>query len=74
MMPSKLEYFRTSEDVCVILPSLDDVKEAVSMAVSWLNKSKPFLCSYLSTPSSSYSLLNFESLKVHLFSILCHVY
>lgn len=74
MFPSKLEYFRTLEDVCVIPPSLKYVKEALSMATSWINKSKPFLSHCSSAPSPSDSLLNFELLKVILFSRCCIIF
>lgn len=48
----------------MILPSLNDVKDAVLIAKSWLKKSKPFLTSALSAAPASSSLLEFEVLKV----------
>uniref|UniRef100_A0A2N9J2S4 Zinc finger PHD-type domain-containing protein n=1 Tax=Fagus sylvatica TaxID=28930 RepID=A0A2N9J2S4_FAGSY len=53
---------RASEDIFVILPSLNDVKDAVLIAKSWLKKSKPFLTSALSAAPASSSLLEFEEL------------
>lgn len=55
---------RSSEGLCVILPSLHDVKNEVSLAKSWLNISKPFLESVLPSPSAPRSQLNIETLKV----------
>ncbi|MFS7917231.1 hypothetical protein Hanom_Chr03g00186651 [Helianthus anomalus] len=54
-----------SSDVCALFPSLDGVKKALSMAKSWLTKSKPYLVSDLSLTSVASSLLkrhirNFE--------------
>uniref|UniRef100_A0A5B7BX15 Putative lysine-specific demethylase 5B isoform X4 n=1 Tax=Davidia involucrata TaxID=16924 RepID=A0A5B7BX15_DAVIN len=57
------DVIRTSEDICVILPSLDGIKDAVSMAKSWLEKSKPFLASALSVVPASSSLLKVGALK-----------
>ncbi|XP_050266962.1 lysine-specific demethylase JMJ17 isoform X1 [Quercus robur] len=54
---------RASEDIFVVLPSLNDVKDAVLIAKSWLKKSKPFLTSALSEAPASSSLLEFEVLK-----------
>ncbi|KAL4603864.1 hypothetical protein ACB092_10G153600 [Castanea dentata] len=53
---------RASEDIFVVLPSLNDVKDAVLIAKSWLKKSKPFLKSALSVAPASSSLLEFEEL------------
>ncbi|KAK3012539.1 hypothetical protein RJ639_009330 [Escallonia herrerae] len=63
------DVIRTSEEIFVILPSIGDVKEAISAAKSWLNKSKPFLCSDSSVVPTSCSLLKIEDLKV--LCILC---
>ncbi|XP_038906803.1 lysine-specific demethylase 5B isoform X2 [Benincasa hispida] len=57
------EIIRTSEDLCVILPSLHGVKNEVSSAMSWLNISKPFLESVLPTSSAPRSQLKIETLK-----------
>ncbi|XP_022928863.1 lysine-specific demethylase 5A isoform X1 [Cucurbita moschata] len=57
------EIIRTSEDLCVILPSLHDVKNEVSLAKSWLNFSKPFLESVLPMSSARRSQLKIETLK-----------
>ncbi|KAK3034555.1 hypothetical protein RJ639_033801 [Escallonia herrerae] len=57
------DVIRTSEEIFVILPSMGDVKEAISAAKSWLNKSKPFLCSDSSVVPTSCSLLKIEDLK-----------
>lgn len=54
---------RASENLCVLLPSLDDVKEAVSMAKVWLTKSELFLVSGLSVVPASSPLLEVETLK-----------
>lgn len=53
-----------SEDLCVLLPSLDGVKGALSMAKSWLIKSKPYLVSDLSVMQVANSLLKVEDLQV----------
>ncbi|KAM7531266.1 hypothetical protein LguiB_034676 [Lonicera macranthoides] len=57
------DIIRNSEELFVILPSLNDVTDAVSMAKTWLNKSKPFLVSHLSVAPVSSSLLKVEDLK-----------
>ncbi|KAK1374392.1 Lysine-specific demethylase rbr-2 [Heracleum sosnowskyi] len=57
------DLIRTSEGISILLPSLENVKEAVSAARSWLNKSKPFLCSGISMIPASDGLLRFETLK-----------
>ncbi|XP_057978320.1 lysine-specific demethylase JMJ17 isoform X2 [Malania oleifera] len=57
------DVIRTSEDICVILPSLNDVKEAVSMAKSWLKNSMPFLAPSFSSAAAPNSLLKVETLK-----------
>ncbi|CAK9141883.1 unnamed protein product [Ilex paraguariensis] len=57
------DLLRTSKDICAILPSLDDVKDAISMAKSWLNKSKPFLVDDIPVALSSSSLLKVDALK-----------
>ncbi|KAJ9550078.1 hypothetical protein OSB04_022621 [Centaurea solstitialis] len=54
---------RMSEDLCALLPSLDGVKGALSMAKSWLIKSKPYLVSDLSVLSVGNSLLQVDDLK-----------
>lgn len=48
----------------MILPSLDEVKDAVSMAKSWLSRSQPFL-SCESTALGSSPSLEVETLKVN---------
>lgn len=60
----KFQCCRGAEDLCVILPSLDDVKEAFSTAESWLKSANPFLvpCSLLQPVLSS--LPKFEALQV----------
>ena len=65
--------FRNSEEICVILPSLCDVKEALSMAVSWLENAKLFLVSKTPLPPAfSSSLPKLETLKVLAdFCLLC---
>lgn len=57
------DVIRTSKDIHVILPSLDDVKDAISMAKSWLKNSKPFLGSSFPAAHPSCSLLKVEALK-----------
>ncbi|KAF8412259.1 hypothetical protein HHK36_000220 [Tetracentron sinense] len=54
---------RTSDDIFVILPSLHDVKDAVSMAKSWIRSSQPFLTSAPSAGHASNSLLKVDALK-----------
>lgn len=48
----------------MILPSLNDVKDTVIIAKSWLKKSKPFLMSPSSSALASSSLLEVKALKV----------
>ncbi|XAR70302.1 hypothetical protein NMG60_11027112 [Bertholletia excelsa] len=57
------EAIRASEDIHVTLPSLDMVKNSVSLAKTWLEKSKPFLISDSSVEPVSLSLLKIEDLK-----------
>ena len=49
-----------SEDLCALVPSLDAVKGALSMAKSWLIKSRPYL---VSDVSDTNSLLKVDDLK-----------
>ena len=46
------------------LPSLLDVKEALSKAMAWLSRSEPFLLHCSSLESASSSLLKVDTLKV----------
>lgn len=48
----------------MILPTLDDVKEAVVIAKSWLKDSEAFLGSSSCMESGSCSMLKLEVLKV----------
>lgn len=48
----------------MILPSLDDVRDAVLIAKSWLKKSEPFLMAAMSAAPASSSLFEVEALKV----------
>lgn len=48
----------------MILPSLNDVKDTVLIAKSWLKKSKPFLMSALASAPASSSLLEAKALQV----------
>ncbi|KAF4403837.1 hypothetical protein CsatB_003771 [Cannabis sativa] len=49
---------RVSEDICVILPSLNEVEEAFALATSWLKKANPYFeSSFPSLP------LKFEALQ-----------
>ncbi|XP_059443641.1 lysine-specific demethylase JMJ17 isoform X2 [Corylus avellana] len=57
------DVIRASEDIFVILPSLDDVKDTVLIAKSWLKKSKPFLMSASSSAPASSSLLEAKALQ-----------
>ncbi|XVF10610.1 hypothetical protein REPUB_Repub07fG0197400 [Reevesia pubescens] len=57
------DLMRTSEDIVAIMPSLGDVKAAISEAKSWLNNTKPFLESDFSGSSASCSLLKIGDLK-----------
>ncbi|KAK6935388.1 JmjN domain [Dillenia turbinata] len=54
---------RSSEDIFVVLPSLNDVKDRVLMAKSWLENSKPFLVSTFSGSPESNSLLRVDTLQ-----------
>ncbi|MCD9643470.1 hypothetical protein HAX54_030979, partial [Datura stramonium] len=58
-----MEASMASEEIFVILPSLDEVKDAVSMAKSWLSRSQPFLSRDSMALGSSPSL-ELETLKV----------
>ncbi|KAB1200329.1 Lysine-specific demethylase 5A [Morella rubra] len=57
------DVIRDSEDVFVILPSLNDLNDAVLTAKSWLKKSEPVLMSALSAAPASSSLFEVEALK-----------
>ncbi|KAE8055327.1 hypothetical protein FH972_012174 [Carpinus fangiana] len=57
------DVIRASEDIFVILPSLNDVKDTVLIAKSWLKKSKPFLMSASSSAPASSSLLEAKALQ-----------
>lgn len=48
----------------MVLPSIDDVKDAVSMAKSWLKNSEPYLRPAFNAAPASSSLLKVENLKV----------
>lgn len=65
-----LNFFRDSEDVFVILPSLNDLNDAVLTAKSWLKKSEPILMSALSAAPASSSLFEVEALKVLVLSFI----
>ncbi|XP_077241841.1 transcription factor jumonji (jmjC) domain-containing protein [Tasmannia lanceolata] len=54
---------RASEHLFVILPSLPDVKDALSMAKSWIRASQPFLMSTVSSGHSSRPSLKPNVLK-----------
>lgn len=58
------EYFRASQNIFAILPSLHDVRDALSMAETWLRRSQPFLMSTVSSGLSSSPLLKVDALKV----------
>ncbi|GLU05801.1 hypothetical protein SLE2022_228800 [Rubroshorea leprosula] len=62
-MSEFVDLLRTSEDIGTILPSLEIVKDAVSKAETWLEKSKPFLEPDLSVASSSCFSLKLEDLQ-----------
>ncbi|KAJ6326770.1 hypothetical protein OIU78_013786 [Salix suchowensis] len=57
------DIIRISADIPVLLPSLDDIEDAVAMAKSWLENSAPFLVSSSSVISGSVSSLKLEVLK-----------
>ncbi|XP_049378472.1 uncharacterized protein LOC125843295 [Solanum stenotomum] len=57
------DVIRASEEIFVILPSLDEVKDAVSMAKSWLSRSQPFLSRDSMALGSSPSL-EIDTLKI----------
>ncbi|KAI3710834.1 hypothetical protein L2E82_40628 [Cichorium intybus] len=57
------DVLRMSENLCALVPSLDGVKKALSMAKSWLIKSEPYLVSDLSVMSDTDSLLKVDDLK-----------
>ncbi|KAI4326962.1 hypothetical protein L6164_019472 [Bauhinia variegata] len=55
------DMLRASENLFVILPSLNDIKDAVLEANSWLENSKPYLAS---PTSASTSMRKFEDLQM----------
>ena len=55
----------------MLLPSLDDIEDAVAMAKSWLENSAPFLVSSSPVISGSVSSLKLEVLKV---CLVCRIY
>lgn len=57
------EALRTSENIYALLPSLDDIKSALSMAESWIRGSQPFLLSTVCSGHVSGSLLKVDALK-----------
>nr|GFC23781.1 lysine-specific demethylase 5D isoform X1 [Tanacetum cinerariifolium] len=57
------DVLRMSEDLSAVIPTLDAVKGALSVAKSWLTKSKPFLASDLVLMPVSNSLLRVDTLK-----------
>nr|GEX84176.1 reverse transcriptase domain-containing protein [Tanacetum cinerariifolium] len=54
---------RMSEDLSAVIQTIDAVKGALSVAKSWLTKSKPFLASNLGLMPVSNSLLRVDTLK-----------
>lgn len=61
--------FRASQDIFVILPSLHEVQNAVSIAKAWLKNSEPFMASAFPVASAS-SLLRLQVLKVSVIFLL----
>lgn len=64
--------FRNSKGINVSLPTLGDVKDALTMARSWLKDSEPFLDH---ANAGAYQMLKVDSLKVllscqYLFNLL----
>lgn len=57
------EAMRASQNIFAILPSLHDVRDALSMAETWLRRSQPFLMSTVSSGLSSSPLLKVDALK-----------
>lgn len=49
----------------MVLPSLADVKNALSATKSWLERAKPFLDSDISTAPAAKCFLKVADLKVH---------
>jgi hypothetical protein len=56
--------FSSSEDIFAVLPSLPEVREAVSITYSWMDRSKP----YIAHSSEVCDVLNISELKVHVIS------
>ncbi|XP_010255404.1 PREDICTED: lysine-specific demethylase 5B isoform X2 [Nelumbo nucifera] len=54
---------RISGTIFAILPSLNDIEHALSMAKSWISNSQPFLLSSLSAGQASSSSLKVDALK-----------
>nr|GFA30181.1 ARID DNA-binding domain-containing protein [Tanacetum cinerariifolium] len=54
---------RMSKDLSTVIQTIDAVKGALSVAKSWLTKSKPFLASNLGLMPVSNSLLRVDTLK-----------
>nr|GFB18860.1 lysine-specific demethylase 5D isoform X1 [Tanacetum cinerariifolium] len=57
------DVIRMSEDLSAVIQTIDAVKGALSVAKSWLTKSKPFLESDLGLMPVSNSLLRVDTLK-----------
>ncbi|WCJ26280.1 Lysine-specific demethylase 5D [Euphorbia peplus] len=57
------DILRCAENIFLILPTLDDVKSAVTTAKCWLKNSQTFLGTSISTESGSCSLLKLQKLK-----------
>jgi len=66
-----LVFCRASENIFVILASLDDVNKALSEANSWLRKSKPYLASSNCLSNSERKV---EDLQVHLLYCLFYTF
>ncbi|KAG9441229.1 hypothetical protein H6P81_017083 [Aristolochia fimbriata] len=54
---------RVAEDISVVLPSLQDLKDAVSIAESWMLECEPFLVSTNHSEHASNCLMNADILK-----------
>ncbi|XP_068645556.1 lysine-specific demethylase JMJ17 isoform X2 [Aristolochia californica] len=54
---------RLAENIFVVLPSLQELKDAVSVAESWRQESEPFLMSTIHSKHASNCLLNVDALK-----------
>lgn len=64
----KFDYLRAAEDIFAILPSLPDLKDALSVAQSWISRCQPYLEHAICDGDRFGPLLQVDDLKVHIVS------